>query len=1354
VSASAGKRLREGSLVDTLMAKLAAVTGQAENAQARLYEAYAADNDPLRTGRDPSYRRMVADLRDAVREHVPRDATVLAISRGDDDLVDLYGREAWHFPRSQDGRYAGYYPHEGRAAVAQLESQHAFGADFLLIPATAGWWLERYPELSAHLGATATPVFSTKEVGQLFDLRHPAREGGEDWLSALEAVLSEIESLEGDDPSVLDWTGELDLAASLPHRGVLTPISWTATKQPYASRSIEVVVMTGNDDQRRTEARRIARTAVVRLGEHGSRTSLTLEWQAAEWKDQPQASILVSCTGPYARLVFQRVLIALPSRIECEVVAVVSGREPPWLRTYRSDNRVTVVRARTRSLAIAYEEAARAAKARTLVLLRPGVIPLRNWLLPLLRTKRTRADAKVVGGLALSQSGCIAEAGGILGAGGSLSRLGADDFTIDAPSYSFVRSVDFCSAGVVAIEREEFLRLGGLDARYTTCMPALADLCLRATKRGARVYYQPESASVTLPEAPLSENASHNGHGAVDSELLKRSWWNTLRRQRSARNGSSAHLPGLHVAVREPRRALVVARRPPEPDRESGSRRVHHLIGLLRDSGWEITFGADEDYGAERGIRRLRQEGIETYVPMRDRLDELLTPNRFDLALTVFWQNAERLLPRIRAACPDTRVVVDMVDLHLLRAARDLLKDSPATLLDHGFALDAAREINAYALADTVLAVSDKEAELVNDLTAHPGRALVVPDLEELPRSPIRRRDRRGIVFLGNFWHPPNRDALRFLLNEIVPQLDQRLLKRHPIRVVGNKLEEFLPDFGRIPDGVQLVGWVPSVAPYLEHARVSVIPLRTGAGTKRKLVQALMIGTPTVSTSVGIEGIPVHGDDHVLVADDPTAFAVSIERLLTDDQLWSRIARQGRRVALTSHGRDIVTRSLDDALESTFSRPAASAGRDRLQPARSVLSSDYERTVEDLGEAVEKISPEGATVFVVSRGDPELVRFHGRAGRHFPEDGAGAYAGYHPADGRAAVAFLDDAIGKGAGFLALPSTSFWWLGRYPELQERLESLGGRVWSSEYCIVWALSRDRMTPRQPAGEITGEKASEELAVGEQAQEITPELVESRRPSLSPSLSNRPPLGAVLGQALVIGIYLSDRPNNVVDIVSCIKESAGWGVTQRWIALGQNPPPPDLADLTVRAESRSVPKFELLNALLADQNLGDYDYVLVIDDDIVLPRGFIDAMLPLQHELDFALAQPSRTSCSYIDHPIVEQQRGALARRTRFVEIGPVFSVHRSAFDLVFPFDPASPMGWGYENVWAYKLEQSGQRMGILDAVSVDHGLRKPVANYSWHSADDQRRRYLNANPHLTLEECFRVLELFPLETEFVA
>jgi len=206
-----------------------------------------------------------------------------------------------------------------------------------------------------------------------------------------------------------------------------------------------------------------------------------------------------------------------------------------------------------------------------------------------------------------------------------------------------------------------------------------------------------------------------------------------------------------------------------------------------------------------------------------------------------------------------------------------------------------------------------------------------------------------------------------------------------------------------------------------------------------------------------------------------------------------------------------------------------------------------------------------------------------------------------------------------------------------------------------------------------------------------------------------------------------------------------SEDFEVRQRWIALGGEPADGPLGELTAMTVTEPTPKYALLNRLLAEEDLAPYDFIVTTDDDIVVPDGFLDLFLGIQASLGFDLAQPARTPNSHVDHPIVVQQRGVLARRTLFVEIGPLVSFSRTIYKLLLPFDETNSMGWGFENVWSYRLREHGRSQGIVDAVPVDHSIRKPVEHYQWSDAVADRERYLEANPHLPLEECFRVLEV---------
>jgi glycosyltransferase involved in cell wall biosynthesis len=768
----------------------------------------------------------------------------------------------------------------------------------------------------------------------------------------------------------------------------------------------------------------------------------------------------------------------------------------------------------------------------------------------------------------------------------------------------------------------------------------------------------------------------------------------------------------------------------PEFDRESGSRRAYHLIEVLLDAGWQVTYACRELRDGERYARLLRRQGIATYVGFGEQFRDLLNADQFDLAVVAFWHVAEEVLPIIRQESPTTRVLVDSIDLHFLRNSRQTFLGSDGRVprsLGSSFATELVRELNVYAAADGVLTVSPKEAGLIQDFLGDQDLAHAVPDREDMAVSPIPFAERKGILFVGNFRHAPNVGAMQFLCREVVPLLDPKLLAEQPVYIVGNDPTDTVLATARRVSQVRMVGWVPSVTPYLHSARVSVVPIQYGAGTKRKLLQSLLAGTPAVSTTVGVEGLHLQDGEHVVVADEPSHFAAAITRLVTDETFWSRLASAGQTHLSVRHGRAAVRAQLLEAVRHVLNKEP------KLAPPSVVKVTPpetYSALIDRIRGVVNSTVPDAATVLVVSRGDDALLDLGGRRGCHFPQADSRAYAGHHPADSAAAEAHLEGLRRGGAEYLLFPQTAFWWLDHYADFRTHLDKEYERVWADDDCIIYKLSST-----EPVTRSTG---SVDVGVIERLRPTVPDI-------LPLSESNGTHAGK---RILALGIYLANQPNTVEDVVANLAATSVHEVTQKWIALMGQPPSEHVARVTVRTETRKVPKFELLNQLLSQENLADFDYVLLFDDDIVLAERFLDRFISLQDEFDFLLAQPARTSNSYIDHPIVEQQRGCVARQTRFVEIGPVVSFHKSLFELVFPFDLTSPMGWGYENVWSYQLAQRRLKMGIIDAVPVDHSMRQPVANYKWSEADRQRKAYLKNHSHYALDDCFRVLEAIPL------
>lgn len=358
------------------------------------------------------------------------------------------------------------------------------------------------------------------------------------------------------------------------------------------------------------------------------------------------------------------------------------------------------------------------------------------------------------------------------------------------------------------------------------------------------------------------------------------------------------------------RRALLITHPVPSRDVDGSAAQGLFEVEALLDAGWSVTVIAEAATAADAGrVDVLRQRGAEVYagpasrgrrtdhLTVRD-AEDLIAFSRFDLALVHFWGLAERWTPLLRAHSRQTCVLVDMIDLHLARLVRTRIQhDDPAErIVDQGLMRPIAAEINAYAAADGVLSVSRPEAEAVELLLGRRGFAHHVPLGREVPADggrPFHRR--RGLLFTGNFSHAPNEQAARSLAADVLPRLPEDLRSAHPLRFVGSSVStELRASLSRVA-GAEVVGWVPELAPELEHARLFVAPLPVGAGVKNKVLDAMAAGLPVLTNGVGVEGLDLTPDREVVVVEDPDATAEAIVRLLGDEAAWTTLAERGRR---------------------------------------------------------------------------------------------------------------------------------------------------------------------------------------------------------------------------------------------------------------------------------------------------------------------------------------------------------------------------------------------------------------------------------------------------------------------------
>jgi GT2 family glycosyltransferase len=543
--------------LDALTDRVDRVLAQDDWVQAKLYDlnvslAALAHPEAGVPTTDPSYALCIRKVRETVRRLLPRDAKVVVVSRGDEALLDLFGREAWHFPQEADGGYLGYYPPDGPSVIAQLETLRLRGAQFLLFPATAMWWLDEYPEFSGHLQRHYPVIRRDSEACIIFALEEtcPAAQAGS-WKHRLQELIEGYTNEAGTEPSILDWDTGLQLRESFPDQIVFPPPE-TGPALPYLDGSVDIVLVASSGKAVLREARRVAGYAVMAvkpLADSGAAQSIDEEAlevevelidRGAAGKGLPSCSIVIPTHDgiEHLQLCFASLQETLPQPFEGEVIVVDDGSgeemramledaqaELPFLKVIRN--------AQNKGFINSCNRGASAAKGDILIFLNDDTIPQEGWLEALLRTFREHPDAGAAGGKLIYPDGRLQEAGNLVFSDGSAANFGRDDRVIDSPLYNYLREVDYCSGALLATPRSLFREIGGFDKRYEPGYYEDTDYCFEVRARGQRVYYQPESLVVHTEGGTGGTDltAGAKKYQVVNQGKFAKKWKDTLRAQ-------------------------------------------------------------------------------------------------------------------------------------------------------------------------------------------------------------------------------------------------------------------------------------------------------------------------------------------------------------------------------------------------------------------------------------------------------------------------------------------------------------------------------------------------------------------------------------------------------------------------------------------------------------------------------------------------------------------------------------------------------------------------------------------------------------------------------------------------------
>lgn len=368
-------------------------------------------------------------------------------------------------------------------------------------------------------------------------------------------------------------------------------------------------------------------------------------------------------------------------------------------------------------------------------------------------------------------------------------------------------------------------------------------------------------------------------------------------------------------------KTLLVAPFSPYPQVFGGAIRLHNLLLTFREfsdvslvafSSWsddpsnvitqlealcdEVVLVENEQLSrARKAVAVLGRNSLQSEQRRSTRfqgvLNELLGRERFDVVVIELTPMA-----RFDVSAHEGPVILDLqnIEHELARRRADVAGSGMRRLaLECEWRKVRREELEACRRFDLVFAPSQRECDLLSEMV--PDQQFVeVPNSIDPDRIESRSlpSDSNEIVFVGATHVDANRDGVIWFVEEILP-LVREVITDVKVTIVGGHPSRRILGYGQQPH-IEVTGYVDDVQPYLHRAGVLIVPLRSGGGTRLKLLEGLCAGVPTVSTSVGAEGLELLPGEHLLIGDDAPTFARRIVEVIGDPLLRARLSVSGR----------------------------------------------------------------------------------------------------------------------------------------------------------------------------------------------------------------------------------------------------------------------------------------------------------------------------------------------------------------------------------------------------------------------------------------------------------------------------
>jgi O-antigen biosynthesis protein len=340
----------------------------------------------------------------------------------------------------------------------------------------------------------------------------------------------------------------------------------------------------------------------------------------------------------------------------------------------------------------------------------------------------------------------------------------------------------------------------------------------------------------------------------------------------------------------------------PEPNSSAAGTRMLQLISLFQKRNWKITFActaSDSDYmfdvttlGIDKVAIQLNDASFDSFVKKLN--PSMVLFDRFMVEEQFGWRVAEN--------CPNALRILDTIDLHFLRLARQkAFKEQVDFEDDVLFSDTAKREIASILRCDISILISEIEMDLLqNQFKIDKNLLYYLPFLvdeidEKTTQNWLLFEERKDFIFIGNFLHEPNWNAVQYIKETIWPLIHKELPEAS-MQIYGAYPSQKVLQLHNPKDRFLVLGRAENAAEVVSKARVVLAPIRFGAGAKGKLVEAMQCGTPSITTTVGAESMQGNLPWNGIIADNPEEIAKAAIEFYNNKTLWQQAQQNGKEI--------------------------------------------------------------------------------------------------------------------------------------------------------------------------------------------------------------------------------------------------------------------------------------------------------------------------------------------------------------------------------------------------------------------------------------------------------------------------